>query len=260
MLTKEYLFFESAKPGCFSELGRQLAQPTRINLEVSPQCSGVVTITHEVFHALGFPHEHQRPDRDNFLRIRWDKIHDRTLMENIQRWSENDTYRLYTPYDYYSIMHYSNDEGIFEPFNSYYTDIIRFQKDMSIGDEIALNLHFNCPSISRQQFERYNNYNDHNVYQELKQFDIRESAVTLRSYLLYPPRIVVETVDDVEEQYPKLAGEFRKTASGRQHNAQRPAPLGVERRQPVEQTQGTGAQTIGVIDDQNRRRARPRLL
>lgn len=62
-------------------------------------------ILHEIGHAIGFIHEHKRPDRDDYVTI---------LSENIQSGKEHnfkkesidviDTYNL--PYDYTSIMHY----------------------------------------------------------------------------------------------------------------------------------------------------------
>ncbi|MDW3647778.1 MAG: zinc-dependent metalloprotease [Bacteroidia bacterium] len=59
------------------------------------------TVIHEVIHSLGFWHEHQRPDRDDFIDINFD---------NIQNdFKHNFTVRagdLVTPYDFTSIMHY----------------------------------------------------------------------------------------------------------------------------------------------------------
>ena len=60
------------------------------------------TVIHEVIHSLGFWHEHQRPDRDDFIDINFN---------NIQNdFKHNFTVRagdIITPYDFTSIMHYS---------------------------------------------------------------------------------------------------------------------------------------------------------
>ena len=59
---------------------------------------------HEILHALGFHHEQSRPDRDEYVKIRW---------ENIEESAKPNFYKLgfkaqeLGPYDYYSIMHYS---------------------------------------------------------------------------------------------------------------------------------------------------------
>ena len=53
--------------GCFSSIGRK-GGPQDLSLQRN-QCVDVETAIHELMHALGFEHEHNRPDRDNFIRI-----------------------------------------------------------------------------------------------------------------------------------------------------------------------------------------------
>ena len=210
LLSKEYIHFESSEPGCFSNVGKLIKQPTRVNLEIGPNCLNPVAVKHEVMHALGFIHEHQRPDRDSFVKIVQNKKPD---LINVHKRNDRDPYRLYTPYDYHSIMHYTgmqNGTTILKPFNPVFEDLIRYPSDMSIGDEVALNLHFNCPTIGLAQFVSYLQLNDYYTYQELKQFEIKETDITRRSYLLYPYRIIITTMDNVKDIYPRLEGEFRR--------------------------------------------------
>ncbi|KAK4296932.1 hypothetical protein Pmani_030620 [Petrolisthes manimaculis] len=57
---------------------------------------------HELLHVLGFVHEHQRPDRDDFIDIHWDRIrqgHEANFCP-----VECDTLGL--PYDASSVLHY----------------------------------------------------------------------------------------------------------------------------------------------------------
>lgn len=57
---------------------------------------------HEMGHALGLIHEHQRPDRDTYVRIHWDR-----LPKSLHPQFEMREMDLSSPYDYYSIMHYN---------------------------------------------------------------------------------------------------------------------------------------------------------
>lgn len=60
---------------------------------------------HELGHCLGLTHEHQRPDRDDFVSIRWDNIEKYGRYNFIKKQNPLiDISRHY--YDYKSIMHY----------------------------------------------------------------------------------------------------------------------------------------------------------
>ncbi|KAI6224037.1 Zinc metalloproteinase nas-8-like protein [Aphelenchoides besseyi] len=89
---------------CWSSIGMQGGYQ-KVILS-SPSCIDRPDIMHETMHALGLSHEHQRHDRDKYVRIH---------MENVMSGSEDnfdlanfDTMGL--PYDYYSIMHYHSKE------------------------------------------------------------------------------------------------------------------------------------------------------
>ncbi|XP_010736121.2 low choriolytic enzyme [Larimichthys crocea] len=97
---RNYLYFYSGS-GCWSSLGRQ-SRGQLVSLRKNG-CVYTGTVQHEVLHALGFHHEHVRSDRDSYVRI---------LTDNIQSGREHNfrkvaTNNLGTPYDFKSVMHYS---------------------------------------------------------------------------------------------------------------------------------------------------------
>lgn len=64
------LVFEQADELCASYLGRVGGfQPIMLARNCNKQ-----QITHEVMHALGFAHEHSKPDRDQYVNIVWENI------------------------------------------------------------------------------------------------------------------------------------------------------------------------------------------
>lgn len=99
------IFFQSHKNnGCWASVG--MLQPgdgkaQRIQLE-SPGCDSVGTVIHEILHALGMDHEQSRPDRDNYVAIKWGNIK-KGKEHNFGVEPNGDANR---PYDILSIMHY----------------------------------------------------------------------------------------------------------------------------------------------------------
>ena len=61
------------------------------------------TILHELGHAIGFHHEHSRPDRDDYVTINYDNIHDSSVY-NFAIAADSETFGM--PYGYDSVMHY----------------------------------------------------------------------------------------------------------------------------------------------------------
>lgn len=93
--------------GCSSYIGRNFAdQP--VNLR--PDCAvkgKQTTAQHEFMHALGFWHEHQRPDRDKYVQLHPEKLKDdESTNVNYGKMDFLDWVDLDSPYDFQSIMHY----------------------------------------------------------------------------------------------------------------------------------------------------------
>ncbi|GFT80673.1 astacin-like metalloprotease toxin 1 [Nephila pilipes] len=89
--------------GCWSIIGRNGGPQ---NLSLGKGCNYVGLVVHELGHAIGLFHEHQRSDRDNYIAV---------YKENVVSGQEHNFVRTHpsmelimTPYDYNSIMHYGN--------------------------------------------------------------------------------------------------------------------------------------------------------
>ncbi|XP_023213593.1 zinc metalloproteinase nas-13-like [Centruroides sculpturatus] len=79
------------------EGGRQI-------LNLGSGCWNIGIILHELCHAIGLYHEHNRPDRDKYIKILWNNITDEFKTE-FQLYDKN-ILRICDHYSYDSIMHY----------------------------------------------------------------------------------------------------------------------------------------------------------
>ena len=96
------------EPGIASPCHSIIGQPRRLveyQLNLGSGCWNERNITHELGHAFGFIHEHQRPDRDSYVSIDTTNVAANAL-------SNFTTFRLFDPlgqYDFLSVMHYRNN-------------------------------------------------------------------------------------------------------------------------------------------------------
>ncbi|VDK53124.1 unnamed protein product [Gongylonema pulchrum] len=63
-------------------------------------------MAHELGHALGFLHTHNRADRDQYISVNFTNVKD-SLTGNFKKVSRTINYNYGLPYDYGSVMHYS---------------------------------------------------------------------------------------------------------------------------------------------------------
>jgi len=89
---------------CVSYVG-QIGGTQTVVLHATGSCN-VGRITHEIGHAIGFYHEHTRPDRENYI-----VIQEGNILEGYTSQYDEVTGHLYGEheYDYGSLMHYPQD-------------------------------------------------------------------------------------------------------------------------------------------------------
>lgn len=99
-----YAYIYYGPKGCNSNVGALWSKPSKVSL--GSRCYLASIATHELGHLLGFGHEQNRPDRDQYIDILWENID--TAKHRIFRKSRHWFFQsLGVPYDYSSIMHYS---------------------------------------------------------------------------------------------------------------------------------------------------------
>ncbi len=98
--------------GCWSMLGQSTYFLwLRRRMNIGKGCENYSTILHELGHAFGLGHEHQRPDRDNYVEVLKNNIADPFFGLNTKMNFSTQEGELLGSYDFLSIMHYSRKAG-----------------------------------------------------------------------------------------------------------------------------------------------------
>ncbi|GIY55246.1 astacin-like metalloprotease toxin 2 [Caerostris darwini] len=120
-------------------------------LSLGDGCEYFGTVVHEFLHAIGFQHEQNRSDRDDYLNIHWENI--------IEKWYYAfnkllpEQHRLLTPFDYDSVMLYG-EKSFSKQWNlkamtakdGRFLDEAYNKPGMSASDIKRLNMLYNCPN------------------------------------------------------------------------------------------------------------------
>lgn len=97
---RDYLVVTYKSDGCYSHVGA--SRGANRNLNLASNCWHEPTVLHEIGHALGLMHEHQRPDRDSYITIDLSN----TTPQNRYAFDRFATMNESESYDFLSIMHY----------------------------------------------------------------------------------------------------------------------------------------------------------
>ncbi|XP_023229237.1 astacin-like metalloprotease toxin 5 [Centruroides sculpturatus] len=129
--------------GCYTMIGRHKGEQP---LSLGDDCLHLGTIIHELNHVLGFYHEHNRPDRDEYIKVNWKNIES----DKRSQFSKNLPYQVrpFNEFDYNSIMLYG--ETLFS--KNGHSKTIEATKPGVRLDEID-----NKPGLSKSDIARINN-------------------------------------------------------------------------------------------------------
>ncbi|XP_057333900.1 tolloid-like protein 1 [Microplitis mediator] len=149
-----YVLFTYKEKMCQSPIGRYQNGCLEIKLCNTCKFRGIV---HELGHIIGLIHEHQRPDRDKYIRVNEKNIQPGYEHNFVTR-NNNNSRTFGLPYDVNSLMHYTKYEfavnesqSILTPLNkmaSESLDVGEATKPSKIDIE-TVNRLYNCPECRK---------------------------------------------------------------------------------------------------------------
>ena len=93
---------------CKSTLGKRAASNGELYIEFAENWCTHRDVWHEMFHTIGLFHEHQRSDRDEYVKFNQINLQDPSRLNNFITLK---VYKPVWPYDITSILHYQHDQG-----------------------------------------------------------------------------------------------------------------------------------------------------
>ncbi|CAJ0599190.1 unnamed protein product, partial [Cylicocyclus nassatus] len=140
---KDYIYLRSGE-GCASTVGYKEGK-TEVSLE-KDGCIDQPSIFHELLHVIGADHEHQRLDRDRYIKVHWENLKPNEEQNFIKEAQVPED----LIYDYESIMHYEEDafakEGTItiKTLDPHFQHIIGKAKEPSVLDYAKICVYYDC--------------------------------------------------------------------------------------------------------------------
>lgn len=139
---RDYAVFVDTDGTCSSYIG-VFGGEQQVNLAKGCGFGGAL---HEIGHLIGLTHEHQRPDRDEYITIDWNQLElNSTTIFNFMSYPRSSFPEYLGPYDYASIMHYdawdfssTGKPTIIFPAETKKDYLFRFITDLDIKKVIML--------------------------------------------------------------------------------------------------------------------------
>ena len=130
-----YLLLTDGSDGCKSWVGQKGGEQT-VWLQ-NPKCVTTAVAIHELLHATGMNHEHQRHDRNQYIDVDFTQIKPK-FSHNFNRLSNHSSYRYHgTVYDFESIMHYSS-HAFAKGRNATITPVVDLPRGTKMGKRTRL--------------------------------------------------------------------------------------------------------------------------
>ncbi|XP_019762656.1 tolloid-like protein 1 isoform X1 [Dendroctonus ponderosae] len=148
----DFVFFTEKPCGCCSFVGKRGIGAQA--LSISENCAKFGIVVHEIGHAIGYYHEHTRPDRDNYVQVFEENIM-KGQQTNFNKLPTDQVTSLGQKYDYNSIMHYARNTYSINGFSDTIQPIgiplgmkapeIGQRVGLSAGDIEQTLILYNCP-------------------------------------------------------------------------------------------------------------------
>nr|QBH70094.1 CreM12-ShK1 [Colubraria reticulata] len=139
--------------GCFAYMGMMSGEHI---VELHKTCFWKGMVAHEFGHTLGLIHEHQRENRDGYIKVNYHAV-DPDAIDELSKQVKGLDDKMGLPYDYASVMHYgkfsSSKTGYdqtFFPRDPEATDVIGMSLGPSYIDIKLINMMYNCSTRCSQ--------------------------------------------------------------------------------------------------------------